>query len=657
MDLAQLTTEARNPASEQIDRLSALEMVQLMNAEDGRVPLAVGEVAVAVAEAIEGIAERMRRGGRLIYLGAGTSGRLGVLDASECPPTFNSRPWQVVGLIAGGPTALTRAVEGAEDRPETAVEDLQRINLSGDDAVVGIATSGRTPYVLGGLRYAGQIGALTVGLTCNADSELTAVAQQMIVPVVGPEVISGSTRLKAGTATKLVLNMLTTGVMVKLGKTYGNLMVDLQTTNQKLTYRSRRIVRQLTGVSDEQASALLQRCGGDTKTAIVAQLRGVSPQEAQRLLAAAGGQLRGALEAGEARPAHDPTGGLRQGACSESGASGAPIEVRSGTQHGPYQGSEVAPASLVLGVDGGGTKTVAWLASTDGDELRIVGRGEAGTSNPQAAGWATALDNVQCAIDRALLAADAGRTRVHNACLALAGAGRDSDRHRIEDWARRSGFAEQVLVTHDALPVLAAGTPSGVGVALISGTGSLAFGRNAAGQTARAGGWGYLIGDEGSGYAIARQALQAAACEWDGRGPQTALSERLLAELGLSQPSELVHAIYGRQQDRHWLARLARVAVEAADAGDPVACRIIDEAAADLATMCVAVAKQLGFSSAPTPLYLALAGGLLVNAATARDRLMQRMQDLHFDRIEIQLVPEPVAGAVRLARDFHAGVR
>jgi N-acetylmuramic acid 6-phosphate etherase len=272
MDLAQLTTEACNPASEQIDRLSALEIVQLMNAEDGRVPLAVGQVAGAVAAAIEGIAERMRRGGRLIYLGAGTSGRLGVLDASECPPTFNSRPWQVVGLIAGGPTALTRAVEGAEDRPETAIEDLQRVNLSGDDAVVGIATSGRTPYVLGGLQYAGRIGALTVGLTCNADSELTAVAQQMIVPVVGPEVVSGSTRLKAGTATKLVLNMLTTGVMIQLGKTYGNLMVDLQTTNQKLTHRSRRIVRQLTGVSDDQAAALLQTLrrryqDGDRRTA------------------------------------------------------------------------------------------------------------------------------------------------------------------------------------------------------------------------------------------------------------------------------------------------------------------------------------------------------------------------------------------------------
>jgi N-acetylglucosamine kinase-like BadF-type ATPase len=289
--------------------------------------------------------------------------------------------------------------------------------------------------------------------------------------------------------------------------------------------------------------------------------------------------------------------------------------------------------------------------------LQVVGRGEAGSSNPQAAGWATALDNVQCAIDRALLAAGASRVRVRSACLALAGAGRDSDRQRVEDWARRSGFCEQVLVTHDALPVLAAGTPGGIGMAVIAGTGSLAFGRNAAGQTARAGGWGYLIGDEGSGYAIARQTLQAAARVWDGRGPQTALGERLLAELDLAQPSELVHAVYGCQQDRHWLAGLARVAVEAADAGDTIACRIIDEAAADLAAMCAAVARQLGLCPGPAPLYLAFAGGLLVNASLARQRFLQRMREGDFDQIEIQLVPEPVAGAIRLASEAQLGVR
>lgn len=628
MDLARLTTEARNPASEQIDRLSALELVQLMNAEDGQVPAAVGRVAAAIAAAIEGIAERLRRGGRLVYLGAGTSGRLGVLDASECPPTFNSRPWQVVGLIAGGPTALTRAVEGAEDLPEAAVEDLQRIQLGAGDAVVGIATSGRTPYVLGGLRYAGQLGALTIGLTCNADSELAAVSQLLIVPVVGPEVISGSTRLKAGTATKLVLNMLTTGAMVRLGKTYGNLMVDLQTTNQKLLHRSQRIVRELTGIAADEAAALLERCGGDLKTAIVVQRRGVSPPQAQRMLAAAGGQLRDALET--AAPHGDG---------------------QTPAAHGAHR---LPPEELVLGVDGGGTKTVAWLARIASERYEVLGRGEAGSSNPQAAGWPAALDNVQWAIDRALLAAQAGRAPVRAACLALAGTGRDADRRRVEAWAQRSGFSQRVQVAHDALPVLAAGTPAGVGVALIAGTGSLAFGRDAAGRTARAGGWGYLIGDEGSGYTIARQLLQAAAQGWDGRGPQTALGERLLQTLGLTQPGELVHAVYQRQQDRHWLARLAQLAVDAAAEGDPVAAQIIDNAAAELAAMCASVANQLGFQPGASPLYLAISGGLLVHAERLREQVLGGLRARGFSRVESQGVPEPVAGAVRLARELAA---
>jgi N-acetylmuramic acid 6-phosphate etherase len=628
MDLARLTTEARNPASEQIDRLSALEIVRLMNAEDAHVPAAVARVDVAIAEAIEGIAQRLRRGGRLIYLGAGTSGRLGVLDASECPPTFNSRPWQVVGLIAGGPAALTRAVEGAEDLPETAVEDLRRIELSGEDTVVGIATSGRTPYVIGGLRYAGQLGALTIGLTCNADSELAAVSQRMIVPVVGPEVISGSTRLKAGTATKLVLNMLTTGGMIQLGKTYGNLMVDLQTTNQKLMHRSQRMIRDLTGIAADQAAALLERCGGDLKTAIVVQQRGVSPPQAQRMLAAAGGQLRAALENAA------PQAEAGEGAASE-----------------PQQAS---PGEFVLGVDGGGTKTVAWLARVDHGEIQVVGRGEAGTSNPQAAGWPAALDNVQWAIDRALLAAQASRAPVRAACLALAGTGRDADRQRVETWAQRSGVSQRVLVAHDALPVLVAGTPGGVGVALIAGTGSLAFGRDAAGNTARAGGWGYLIGDEGSGYTIARQMLQAAAQAWDGRGPQTSLGDRLLAALGLTQPSQLVHAVYQRQQDRHALAALAQLAVDAAAEGDPVAAQIIGNAASELAAMCLSVANQLGFRPGASPLPLAFAGGLLIHAPQLREQVLDRLRAEAFPNVAARLVPEPVAGAVSLSAELVA---
>ncbi len=221
--LEHLTTEARNPASIAIDQMSAFEIARLMNSEDAGVAAAVGREADRVAAAVRLIAERLRDGGRLVYIGAGTSGRLGVLDAAECPPTFSTPPDLVVGVIAGGQRALTRAVEGAEDHPELAEADLAEVSLTAKDAVVGIATSGRTPYVLGGLKYARSVGALAIGVTCNRDSEMSAVAEITVCPVVGPEIITGSTRLKAGTATKLVLNMLSTGTMVLLGKTYGNL--------------------------------------------------------------------------------------------------------------------------------------------------------------------------------------------------------------------------------------------------------------------------------------------------------------------------------------------------------------------------------------------------------------------------------------------------
>ncbi|QDT49113.1 N-acetylmuramic acid 6-phosphate etherase [Symmachiella dynata] len=296
LNLDHMTTERRNSASESLDRMTAEEIVALMNAEDAQVAAAVSAESSAIAQAIDVIADRLAGGGRLIYIGAGTSGRLGVLDASECPPTFNSPPGQVVGVIAGGKVALTSAVEGAEDQPEDAIRDLQAIALSAADVLVGIATSGRTPYVLGGLSYARDVGAYAIGLACNTDSELSRKVQLMIAPVVGPEVITGSSRLKAGTATKMVLNMLSTGAMVRLGKTFGNLMVDLQAKNQKLLERSRRIVAQLTGLSIEEADRHLQRCGGDVKTAIVAHQRQLTPPAARNLLSDVQGHLRNALE-------------------------------------------------------------------------------------------------------------------------------------------------------------------------------------------------------------------------------------------------------------------------------------------------------------------------------------------------------------------------
>jgi N-acetylmuramic acid 6-phosphate etherase len=303
--LEHLTTEARNPATEGLDGLSALEMVRLVNAEDAGVADAVGREAEAIAKVVEVVADRLGRGGRLVYMGAGTSGRLGVLDAAECPPTFNTDPRQVVGLIAGGRTALTTAVEGAEDNAELGARDLADIQLGPLDVLVGIATSGRTPYVVGGLGYARSRGAFTVALSCNAAAEIIHHADVAITPVVGPEVLSGSTRLKAGTATKLVLNTITTCAMVRLGKTYGNLMVDLRPTNSKLLSRAVRIVRLATGLDQADAQSALDRCGGEVKLAIVAQLAGCTPDEARARLAATRGHV-GAAIAGAAAPQSPP---------------------------------------------------------------------------------------------------------------------------------------------------------------------------------------------------------------------------------------------------------------------------------------------------------------------------------------------------------------
>jgi N-acetylmuramic acid 6-phosphate etherase len=294
--LEHLTTEARNPASEDLDGLTAAEIVRLINSEDAKVAAAVAEQSDAIAKAIDVIADRLSRGGRLIYIGAGTSGRLGVLDAVECPPTFNSEPSQVVGLIAGGYAALTRSIEGAEDRPDLAIEDLMNAHLTAGDVLVGIATSGRTPYVMGGLEYARSVDAYTIAVSCNRDPKVATCCDLSITPVVGPEVVSGSTRMKAGTATKMVLNMLTTGAMIRLGKTYGNLMVDLRASNTKLADRARRIVRAVTNLSDHDSERLLHDCGGEVKTAIVSHYTGYSSVEARRLLAASHGHLRNALQ-------------------------------------------------------------------------------------------------------------------------------------------------------------------------------------------------------------------------------------------------------------------------------------------------------------------------------------------------------------------------
>lgn len=293
----ELTTETHNERSANLDSLTALEIVRLMNSEDALLAAAVGREAVSIAHAIEVIVNSFQSGGRLFYIGAGTSGRLGVLDASECPPTFNTPSEMVIGIIAGGDTALRNAIEGAEDSLTLAREELTKHKFCDRDTLVGIASSGSTPFVIGGLDYARECNAVSVGVTCNSNSQLHQHADIMIAPVVGPEILSGSTRLKAGTATKMVLNMLTTGAMVRIGKTYGNFMVDMRASNAKLRKRSIRIVSDLTGLSAAASEKLLVECGGDVKTAIVSQQCAVSADVARARLTKSSGRLRDAMRA------------------------------------------------------------------------------------------------------------------------------------------------------------------------------------------------------------------------------------------------------------------------------------------------------------------------------------------------------------------------
>lgn len=294
-ELKNLITEKRNPNTLDIDSKSIEEILRIINNEDKQVPYAVEKEIPYIKQAVEILVQAFKNGGRLIYVGAGTSGRLGVLDASECPPTFGTDPEMVQGIIAGGYAALTRAQEGAEDKKEQGAIDLMKLNFTRKDVACGIAASRRTPYVVGAIEKAREIGAKTIYITCTPREEMNLAVDVAICPVVGPEVIMGSTRMKSGTAQKLVLNMLTTTAMIRLGKVYGNMMVDLMMTSKKLEERSKRTVMMVTGVDYKKAEAVLREADGHVKTALVMILKGVDRKEAQRRLEQADGFVRGAL--------------------------------------------------------------------------------------------------------------------------------------------------------------------------------------------------------------------------------------------------------------------------------------------------------------------------------------------------------------------------
>lgn len=296
INLNSIPTEQRNPNTLSLDTLSPLEIVRAINTEDKTVPLAVEKILPHIAEAAQKIAEAFKKGGRLVYMGAGTSGRLGVLDASECPPTFGADPSMVVGIIAGGDRALRHPIEGAEDDSEQGKLDLQSINFSAKDVLVGIGASGRTPYVLGGLQYADTLGAFTAGVSSSASSPISKACSLPLPTETGPEVLTGSTRMKSGTAQKLVLNMLSTTAMILIGKVYGNLMVDVQASNAKLVERQIRIVMDAAECPREEAAKALETCARSCKTAIVHLLTGLPPEQAKEKIRQAGGFLRSALK-------------------------------------------------------------------------------------------------------------------------------------------------------------------------------------------------------------------------------------------------------------------------------------------------------------------------------------------------------------------------
>jgi N-acetylglucosamine kinase-like BadF-type ATPase len=439
------------------------------------------------------------------------------------------------------------------------------------------------------------------------DAELASAADLIIAPVVGPEVVTGSTRLKAGTATKLVLNMLSTGAMVRLGKTFGNLMVDLRATNTKLTARTNRIVRHFVGLGVDGADALLTACGGELKTAVVAGRLGVSPDEARRRLADAAGRV------GDVIRAH-------------------PVATRH-------------PA-LRIGVDGGGTRTIALLGSVGPGRMQALGRGEAGPSNLRTIGLAAAVAELERAVTAAFAQAGLARGPVGAACLGVAGAGRADEQAAVRAWAADTKLADAVDVVGDVtLPV--ALLPNGWGVAVVAGTGSCVWARSADGRTTRAGGWGPLLGDEGSGYALTLAGLRLVARRADRRGRATTLTERLLNRLGVRDASALIHILHGGEWDRARLAGLAPEVIRAADEGDVAAVELVDEQIHELARCVAAAVAGLALPADAVP--LALAGGLLVNAPTYRDRFLRRLRDLGIRPSHVLAVSEPAEGALRLA--------
>ncbi|EFY99778.1 N-acetylmuramic acid-6-phosphate etherase and BadF/BadG/BcrA/BcrD ATPase domain protein [Metarhizium robertsii] len=636
--LAGLQTETRNPQTTAIDRVSTETLCRILHSQDARIPAAVEPCIPIIAQAIDTLAERLRAGGRVFYMGAGTSGRLGVLDASEIPPTYSAPPGQFVALIAGGDEALRHAKEGAEDSRSGAEADLEAHAFDPQvDSLVGIASSGRTPYVLGGLEYVRRAGGVTVGVVCVEPSAVASEgnAQYLVAAVTGPEAVTGSTRMKAGTATKLILNMMSTGIMVRLGKTYGNLMVDLRATNIKLQQRARNILRLIGGPrctqSDEELGRILYECHGSVKLAAATIVLGVPVADAEARLRQHGGLLARVIEEHEGQ----------QAAADEAQDDG-----------------------LVLCVDAGGTSCKAVIMSRDG----VSGCGAAGPCNVSSIGLDAAMASMSQAIQEAVddCPVTKGRKFGHmtfqSVWIGIAGYERPALAQSLGDAVcglvkTPPGTRPRITADTDLLSAsMSVQQDIDSVIVLVSGTGSIGTSFRRAGlgfqRTGRVGGWGHLLGDDGSGYSIGREALRRALRETDvyrmtrdgetaTASPAPSLSPLSRAiyrhfehQYPASNPGDLLSAIVmpfsglGAAENASLgttkrIAGVAKTVLSMAAAGDDEAKSIVAGGTASLAELVTLLVRGQGMDVSRCG--LVLAGGLM-QSELYRDALLDAVR-------------------------------
>ncbi|CRG89174.1 N-acetylmuramic acid 6-phosphate etherase [Talaromyces islandicus] len=639
LDLSGLQTEAINERTNNIDAVSTLQMCTMINNEDKTVADSVAACLEDIARAIDLLVPRVRNGGRVIYVGAGTSGRLGVLDSSEILPTFAAPATQFVGLIAGGDAAIRKAQEGAEDSIAAGRGDLVTMDLDGEqDSIIGIAASGRTPYVLGALEYAKSLGCLTLGVACVSPSEMgqSGNVNIMIAPLPGPEVITGSTRLKAGTATKLVLNMLSTGTMIKAGKTYGNMMIDLIASNQKLKQRSRNILRKAgsrcSSMTDQDLDDLLARCEGRVKLALVVAEKGLSVEESRKQLEVAHGVLSKVITTGDE------------------------FQVKKPLVNG------MSPHRSVLCIDGGGSKCVAVVGNSSGN----IGKGISGSCNLTDGNFEASVNAIVTATREAIsnfgettkhLNGINGPTGLHMSAMkeygvsfdsiwiASAGMDRPGMRERVQAAVGRILSLNQsihVRITNDVdlLTAAMARHPEiSSSLVVIAGTGSIAIRYALNGsdieprRVARAGGWGHLLGDEGSGYAIGRHAIRRTLFSLEEinichrKATLSSLQRRILDFFSDSSSGREVDArgidllsnILVASDDKSAKSRIASIAqmiLDSAGFGDAEAVEIIAEQVSDFVenTLGRLLEPQSHGYVAPSKCGLILSGGVMLHS-------------------------------------------